>query len=632
MNDVIGHYFEESHRWLQEGTPQPRGAPVGLVQLPPIDTAPAEVVTGRGEDVDSAALAAQAARSLSAARRETAQLEARFRDLQDRLAIVSAKKQAYRTSARQLEQKAGDLELQSEDMAQKVDALQAELRAAAETRAHAEGQILAMRTAHLHEVRLLQKGLAARKDAKVKDRIDEVADLLAKLGGAVLQRDASAVQRARLEQKAQQLRQENRALKGEHEQMRAELDSLLGKLRATNEQNAALAPDPRPPGMEQGDEAFELALQALEKRYAVLNSSTTGLQDAVAELGRRTADLQDIVNGAEVRCAEAEAERDKWRAEAEHQDAGINALTAELSRLQASVMSVQDAVDKKEREIKAEVKREKVALERDKEQLLASQRSPSPSPLPAVPEGAPVARPEGVEKPPAVSGLGDFDVPEGARLTPATPSDTASPGLGATHPPPGMPRVEPTTPDASPPEDRIRADGSEVLASLAHFAKTGELLQLEVVKLPGQEPQEIELRAHEISTGETFMVQLDQELLEELDNDDPWGEVFSVVGIDLGPPKALVLPTLLGRDRMLMEPAGIQLIVSVYKYSATRFFLNGFDEGEARLVDLVLLEDSLTEEHAQFIEACGENQDELFHFFCSRLQVVDQEGLQFVFT
>ena len=69
----------------------------------------------------------------------------------------------------------------------------------------------------------------------------------------------------------------------------------------------------------------------------------------------------------------------------------------------------------------------------------------------------------------------------------------------------------------------IRADGSEargrctlgapepppeVLASLAHFAKTGELLQLEVVKLPGQEPQEIELRAHEISTGETFMVRL----------------------------------------------------------------------------------------------------------------------------
>ena len=27
-------------------------------------------------------------------------------------------------------------------------------------------------------MRLLQKGLAARKDAKVKDRIDEVADLL----------------------------------------------------------------------------------------------------------------------------------------------------------------------------------------------------------------------------------------------------------------------------------------------------------------------------------------------------------------------------------------------------------------------------------------------------------------------
>ena len=35
------------------------------------------------------------------------------------------------------------------------------------------------------EVRLLQKGIMARKDNKVKDRIDEVGDLLSKLTSAV---------------------------------------------------------------------------------------------------------------------------------------------------------------------------------------------------------------------------------------------------------------------------------------------------------------------------------------------------------------------------------------------------------------------------------------------------------------
>ncbi len=35
------------------------------------------------------------------------------------------------------------------------------------------------------EVRLLQKGILARKDNKVKDRIDEVGDLLGKLTSAV---------------------------------------------------------------------------------------------------------------------------------------------------------------------------------------------------------------------------------------------------------------------------------------------------------------------------------------------------------------------------------------------------------------------------------------------------------------
>ena len=35
---------------------------------------------------------------------------------------------------------------------------------------------------------------------------------------------------------------------------------------------------------------------------------------------------------------------------------------------------------------------------------------------------------------------------------------------------------------------------------------------------------------------------------------------------------------------------------------------------------------------ARFIEGCGDNGEDLFNFFCNRLQVVDQEGLQFIFS
>ena len=83
-----------------------------------------------------------------------------------------------------------------------------------------------------------------------------------------------------------------------------------------------------------------------------------------------------------------------------------------------------------------------------------------------------------------------------------------------------------------------------LLAQQAQFAKTGELLQLEVWRA---EEDSVLLRAHELSTNERYEVPLEQDLLEELDAEDPWTELFGVVGISLGPPKQLVLPKLVGR-------------------------------------------------------------------------------------
>jgi len=643
MNEVIGHYFEESHRWLQGETPQPRGGPVGMVTLPPIVTG-AEVAVPKNNAVEAAeaAVAAATARSLSATKRENALLEHKFKDLQDRLAIVSAKKQAYRTSAKQMDMRAVELEAASSDLAQRVDEMQAELRVILETRTQAEAQILSMRTAHLHEVRLLQKGIMARKDNKVKDRIDEVGDLLSKLTSAVLQRDQTAIARARLEQKTHQLRVENRSLLAEKTQQETELRALMEKLRNITDQNQQLTVSSkfRTSGASDDADEFDGSLMSLEQRCKVLNDQTIGLQSAVAELTTRNADLQETTLHGEDRQHKVEADRDQFKRKAQEEDALLADINAEHEKLTAAMNKMRDGIDRKEQEIRSQMRTEKDELERAKTKLNAKAAELQAAPHKALDtKGAslPAARPEGVEQDPLNPrhmGLGDFpDAPmDGRGVTPATP-DVPGAGLGATGPPPGRSRGfdEVSTPerDAQPlgeQQPAIRPDGSEVIAEHAQFVKTGELLQLEIVRLPPDGAAEgvLVLRAQEISTSEHFELVLDKELIAEIDEDDPWGEVFSVVGMDLGPPKALVVPPMVSRDRVLVHPLEIQLIISVYKYSISRYLIVGLNEEDARVVEKVLLEDDLTDEHMQCIEACQDDEAALFEFFSQRLQVFDE--------
>lgn len=154
-----------------------------------------------------------------------------------------------------------------------------------------------------------------------------------------------------------------------------------------------------------------------------------------------------------------------------------------------------------------------------------------------------------------------------------------------------------------------------LLAQQAQFAKTGELLQLEVWRAA---EESVLLRAHELSTNERYEVPLEQDLLEELVAEDPWTELFGVVGVSLGPPKQLVLPKLVGRREVPLPPAGVALILTIYKYDNRRFFLNGFDAETQRLVDLVVMEEQLAVEHGQQIDHCR-SFEVLFDFFIANL-------------
>jgi len=322
---------------------------------------------------------------------------------------------------------------------------------------------------------------------------------------------------------------------------------------------------------------------------------------------------------------------DHFKRKAQEEDLLMANITAEHDKLKSNMQRMEEGIDKKEKEIRSKMRNEKDELERAKTDLNA--KAAELSAVQAKGLDAKAARPQGVEQDPLNPqhmGLGDFpDAPmDGRGVTPATPDADLDNGLGATIPVTAYDDGVSTPERDTHPEQQpaIRADGSEVIAEHAQFVKTGELLQLEIVRMPPEGDSEglLVLRAQEISTSEHFELILDREIIDEIDPDDPWGEVFSVVGMDLGPPKALVVPPLVSRDRVLVHPLEIQLIISVYKYSTSRYLIVGLNEEDARVVEKVLLEDDLTDEHMQCIEACQDDEQALFEFFSLRLQVFDE--------
>jgi hypothetical protein len=172
-------------------------------------------------------------------------------------------------------------------------------------------------------------------------------------------------------------------------------------------------------------------------------------------------------------------------------------------------------------------------------------------------------------------------------------------------------------------EQQGTAPLTRVLMQQAKFLKTGELLQLEVLNAT----EGLELHGHDLSSGEKHTIALDQELVDALDPEDPWIELFSMVGMSRGPPRRLALPTTVGRrDEVMLPPAGTGLELTIYKYDPRRFYISGVDLQETQeTVDLVLVEDAFTPEQEQDIDAC-QNSDALFDLFVANMSLHNENG------
>lgn len=682
MNEVITSYFEESHRGLQRqrgggGGDQPPRAFIGSsVQLPPLQGGTSlpsdagEAHSGRrGPEPGSApptkldfnkelAIASITEDRYQEVLRENERLTKKMRQLQDQLTITSAKKEAFKVQASRLEK---DLK-KSRDQS---DALQREMLSAKQEHEYwsvqskdAVHMMNEMRKSHIQEVRLLQRGLAQRGDDKFRNRVNEVADLVDKLGRAVVQRDEAIKEKTKLQAQLHQLKSESKTLQEERLKFRKQNKVLEERLReATKHVKTLMTPgEQEDDAGDLSDDEFEAELSAFEKRYSVLDDGAKGLDHFVEQLTKTKEKLETQAAEQADTITSLEKSLDHWQSLCAMKDQKIADLSKRLSEMQRDQLLLEQQVSSKQKEIEMQIQIERDAMSKQLEgaqgeadnarstaegmQMMGDklqkelaklhesnarlQYAKDPQSLATVDEGA----------------ASHFDMESSTLLEMGSPepqSMAMSPGPGDSTPRSQQAAREVVfgavnsvlASQGFTPLTRGDAEPERVLMQQATYVKTGELLQLEVVRVSNDQ---IELRAHDLTNGERHAVPLDQELLEELDPDDPWTELFSVVGMSRGPPRRLALPTLVGRREAPLPPAGVSLILTIYRYDPRRFYLNGFDAASQRLVDLVVMEESFSPQHTHVIDNCR-SPEALFDFFVANLALhQDDEALRLIFA
>merc|ERR1740121_1712903 len=192
MNKVISGYFDDAHRSLgrQQSGMEIQKMP-SKVELPPLRPSSGPPTTGGekgaaiGIALDSRAtlgssglLASKSAGSLeysyeqvtlgmqqeqlNAALQDSSKLARKVRALQDQLAITSAKKEAFKAQAQRLEREFKKGREQSDCLQRDLLEAKREAGTLNEDAQKAIAMMVEMRKAHIHEVRLLQRGLQSR--------------------------------------------------------------------------------------------------------------------------------------------------------------------------------------------------------------------------------------------------------------------------------------------------------------------------------------------------------------------------------------------------------------------------------------------------------------------------------------
>lgn len=617
MNKVLSGYFDDAHRGLQRQQTQGDkglGTSSSNVQLPPLRPDSREAGGAMSQSLDNDKMTwdkmqqstsivsldfsrEQATRGVleqqaSQALQESSKLARRVRQLQDQLAITAAKKEAFKAQAQRLEKEFKRGRDQS-DALQK-DVLEAKREAAQWNKDASEAMAMMteMRKAHIHEVRLLQRALGARGgDASSRNKVNEVADLVDKLGRSVVQRDEALRDKTKIQVKCSKIEADLRAVSDDANKLRRQNRQLQESLKEAIRKARFVPPKTDADAPEDSDEEFEHELSAFEKRFEILEEGPAGLDILASNLSKDKQNLEKRLRVQSQTVKSLNASVENWKQLCSEKDFQIQDLSEKLDKMMKDQARLQEEIAAKRREIELQVAEEKAALERriselelecDNARMLA----------------------DGMDK--ASNRLSEELQKVHDEFSSKGPAKKADPP-----PVPAMPNF---------PEEQA----TDLVTSSEQAAATGELLSLEIYKSGVLGAEVYELHGKEVSGGEMFRVSLSPDLIKELDQEDPWTELFSRTGVTTGPPRSIVISALLGRREVALQPSGRSVILAVYRYDSRRFLLSGLDLESQKLLDLAITEETMPDEIGSLIDGC-DSDTAVFDAFAEALSL-DADG------
>lgn len=612
MSKAVTGYFDDAHRELQrvQSDPTLRKSPaplsnVGLPKLGPGggtgDASPSSI-----KPVDGAFLlgpGGDGGKSLGAifthemitnglqadrfqqAIQESAKLARRLRAMQDQLSITTAKKEAFKAQAQRLEKEFKKGREQSDQLQKELLESRREAGQYSKEAQEAVQMMTEMRNAHIKEVKLLQRGLANRS-GESRNKVNEVADLVDKVGRAVVQRDEATRDRLSMQRQLTKtatdlkfVSEECHRLKKKNKQLSDNLSEALrrskfapprpgGTSSSTTTGGGAPAPKRDPDG--DSDQEFEFELATFEKRFQILEEGPAGLDILASNLSKDKHNLEKRVKAQQETIESLKQMVESWKTVAAGKDQQIEGLNLKVDRMLKEQEQLNESIAQKRREIEVQVEEETAILQ----QRIADLEMERDNALNSA---------DGVER-------------VGTRLTSE------------------LMRVHQQYSSGQP----IHEDGGEdkkILLSREQVAKTGETLNLTLRELKGDK---LELKATILPDGKEKAIPVDPAVRAELDEKDPWGDLFSRVGVSSGKKKDVVISSIVGQKSVTVNDR--EVVLTIYRYDNVRYFFSGVEMPTTSLVDLTVMDKEITGALKGKINACEGNSGALFDLLAGGLR------------
>lgn len=639
MNQVLSGYFDDAHRGLQKQRPDQGlgkafvGVASNVQPLPPLrgdsvspstsmmnDTANGGGSWNQGgggiqKSSSTGALdfsADQASRGvldqrMQQALQENSRLSRKMRALQDQLSITTAKKEAFRAQAMRLEKEFKKGREQSDTIQKELLESKRDAEGCSKESTEAVQMMNEMRKAHLQEVRLLQRGLEARgNDEKFRNRVNEVADLVDKLGRSVVQRDEALRDKAKAQGQLNKMIVDLRALADECSKLRRQNKGLDGKLKEAIRKGKGAHPQPVDRAiaeLDESDEEFETELLHFEKRFQILEEGPMGLDILASNLARDKRLLEKQLKMQQEAHRAALASLAEWQALCGEKDATITTQNKQIEDMMMAQAALEEQIEQKRREVEEAVNTERAKLE---------------ARLAELQNEADEARAQADSMVLASDKLSQELVKVHEQYDDVTQRKKAE-------------KAEMQM-AAEGEEPEVPAQWESVEQREEQKVKTNEMeppCKLDLSVWKDQNSSKVQIRAKE--GGEETRIAVPQHIVEELDSDSPWADLFSRVGISSDDPPRIVLQEMLGQKEVPLPPDGANVLCRIHKFDAWRYYVSGTSLATSFMSDYVITKEDLqTDDDLSSAINAGTEGTELMDLLLAKMSFKD-EGDGFYF-